>query len=302
MKNIHDAANFKPEEYSVVDYLDNQRPRYMGGPVEYYVAEVKRWEEEMAHYFPGWRNANPNIHACGHCGNVQVRYIVCVEHMPTKTNVVFGSECVEKLQFANRDELKATQIRARAEQGNARLATYGKRCTFLASRPALADWLTTIDNPVHANNGFAHDVVSKLNQYGSLSERQVECLVKSLARDIEFAATAATRAAAEEARKATALPAPTGRVVVTGTVVMTKIYESGFSKVGQLKMLVLLDTGAKVFCSVPSSLETEGDGVLKGKRIEFTATFTPKADDALFAFGKRPTKARVLTTETPVVS
>lgn len=302
MTNPHDATNFKPEEYSVVDYLDNQRPRYMGGPVEFYAAEVKRWEEEMAYYFPGWRNAQPNIHACGHCGNTNVRYIVCVEHMPTKTNVVFGSDCVLRLNFANHSEFKAAQVRARAEQGNARMAIYQKRVAFLEANPELATVLANIDAPVHANNGFAHDVLNKLNLYGYLSERQVECLVKSLARDVEFENTRASRALAEETRKATATPAPKGRVTVTGTVVMTKVYESSFSRYGQLKMLVLLDTGAKVFCSVPSGLDTEGDGILKGKRIEFTATFTPKPDDILFAFGSRPTKARVLTVEQPVVS
>lgn len=300
MTNIHSPTNFKPEEYSVVDYLDNQRPRYMGGPVEWYAAEVKRWEEEMAHYFPGWRNGNPSIHRCGHCGNCNVRYIVAVEHMPTKTNVVFGSDCVTKLNFANRDELKAAQIRARAEQGNARMAIYQKRVQFLESNPTLAAALVSIDEPVHANNSFAHDVVNKLNQYGYLSERQVECLLASLKRDVEFAATATARAEAEAARKATALPAPSGRVQVQGTVVMTKSYDSQFGVT--LKMLVLLDTGAKVFCSVPSDLDCCEVGTLKGQRVEFTATFTPAPDDKLFAFGKRPTKARVLTTETPVVS
>lgn len=296
MKNIHDAANFKPEEYSVVDYLDNRRPAYMGQPVAWYVEEVKRWEEEMAHYFPGWRNGAPNIHACGHCGNTNVRYIVCVEHMPTKTNVVFGSECVEKLQFENRSALKAAQVRARAEQGNARLAIYSKRCTFLEANPTLAAALTTIDDAVHAKNGFAHDVVNKLNQYGSLSERQATTLLDSLARDIEWAATAAARAEAEVLRKASASPAPTGRVQVQGVVLSVKAYESQFGI--NHKMLVQLDTGARVFCSVPSSLDIE----IKGCRVEFTANFTPAPDDALFAFGKRPTKARILTTEQPVVA
>lgn len=300
MTNIHSPTNFKPEEYSVVDYLDNQRPRYMGGPIDWYVEEVKRWEQEMARFFPNWRTGNPSIHRCGHCGNCNVRYIVAVEHMPTKTNVVFGSDCVTKLNFANRDELKAAQIRARAEQGNARMAIYQKRVSFLESNPTLAAALTRIDEPVHAKNGFAHDVVNKLNQYGYLSERQATTLLDSLARDIEWAATAVARAEAEALRKATALPAPTGRVQVQGTVVMTKSYDSDYGTT--LKMLVLLDTGAKVFCSVPSDLDTCEVGPLKGQRIEFTATFTPKPDDALFAFGKRPTKARVLTTETPVVS
>lgn len=301
MTNIHSPTNFRPEEYSVIDYLDNQRPRFMGGNPAWYAEEVKHWEREIARFFPNWRNGNPSIHRCGHCGNCNVRYIVAVEHMPTKTNVVFGSDCVTKLNFANRDELKAAQIRARAEQGNARMAVYQKRVSFMQANPALATALVDISEPVHANNSFAHDVVNKLNQYGYLSERQVECLLASLKRDVEFAATAIARAEAEAARKATALPAPSGRVQVQGTVVMTRGYDSQFGIT--FKMLVVLDTGAKVFCSIPSDLNnTEDYGTLKGKRIEFTATFTPAPDDKLFAFGKRPTKARVLTTETPVVS
>lgn len=300
MTNPHDATNFKPEEYSVIDYLDNQRPRYMGQSITGWQEEIKYWEEQMARYFPGWRNANPNIHKCGHCGNTNVRYIVAVEHMPTGKNVVFGSDCVLRLNFANHSEFKAAQVRARAEQGNARLAVYAKRVAFLAANPELATVLANVDAPVHAKNSFAHDVVNKLNQYGELSPRQIECLIESLARDVEWENTRASRAAAEEARKATALPAPTGRVQVTGTVVMTKSYDSDYGVT--LKMLVLLDTGAKVFCSVPSDLDCCEVGTLKGKRVQFTATFTPDKNDALFAFGKRPAKATVLTDTAPVVS
>ena len=117
--NIHSPANFKPEEYSVVGYLDNKRPQYSGGSVEGFKAQVEAWERDIARYFPHFKEAclvpyfGHDIKHCHHCGNGQVRYICVVEHLPSKALLVFGSECVNKLAFANRDELKLAQLKAR---------------------------------------------------------------------------------------------------------------------------------------------------------------------------------------------
>jgi hypothetical protein len=288
--NRHSVTNFKPEEYEVLDYLDNQRPRYCGMPVQLWKEEIAAWEANIAFYFPHWKSAGQghpehNIHKCRHCGNTNVRYIVAVLHHPTQTNVVFGSDCVEHLGFANRSAFKAAQVRARAEQGNARLRVYHQRVEFLKALPELEAFLKSenlFTSPLHANNHFARDIVAKLNQYGSISPRQVECLMASIQRDLE----APARQAERDARKAAAGPAPEGRQEVSGEVVMVRDYDSQFGV--QTKMLVVLANGSTVFVSVPSSATVE-----KGQQIKFTATFTPKADDKTFAFGKRPTKLSV---------
>jgi hypothetical protein len=291
--NIHSVANFDPSEYEIEEYLDNQRPRYCGGPVAGWAAEVENWENTMASYFPHWKAANlfpeQNIHKCRHCGNTNVRYIVAVWHSPSARNVVFGSDCVAHLGFAGRDDFKASRVRARAEQGNARMRVFKLREEFLAANPAVLDAITAAADPVHANNAFVRDVLSKLNRYGSLSENQVNAFVKSLARDRDNELVKAHRAEAEAARRATATPAPNGRVTVQGEVVSVKDYDGQFGICW--KMLVLLDTGSKVFVSVPGGIDQT---TLRGRKVRFTASFTPSATDPLFAIGKRPTKAELI--------
>jgi len=97
-------------------------------------------------------------------------------------------------------------------------------------------------------------------------------------------------------------PAPAGRVVVSGVVAATKWQDNGFG--GSLKMLVEADAGYRVWTTVPRDLinilVTDSSGwqelreVTVGERVEFTVTLKPSDDDATFAFGSRPTKARVL--------
>ena len=133
------------------------------------------------------------------------------------------------------------------------------------------------------------------------------------------------RADAEAARKADATDAPEGRAVVEGVIVATKTYESQYGTTE--KITVLADAGFKVFVSLPSQIagrwvmsaegphggredhaqpgedapdQYEFDGsewfapAGRGDRVRFTATFERSADDATFAFGKRPAKAEIL--------
>lgn len=298
---IHSPKNLKPEDYSVIDYLDNQRPRYAGGSIEGWRAEIARWESDWAHYFPHWRNGNPSIHHCHHCGNGNVRYISIVKHTPTSQLLAFGSDCVHKLEFANRDELKLAQLKARAEQGHARLRVWTARNEFL-SLPETAELKRIIDEkvieqPSHAANSFARDILHKLDQYGTLSPRQIECLIDSLRKDDERA----NRKIGDEAEKLTltaaGIKAPVGRQVVEGTVLSTRMNETAFGPV--FKWLVKLTTGpsagTKVWTSIPSSLlNNASDKELRGKNVRFTATFEHSPTDPLFAFGSRPTKGQLV--------
>jgi hypothetical protein len=319
---IHNEANFQPEQYEVLDYLDNRQPQYVdfmppislcaANPGAYaaaaeqaradYEAQLRQWNATMDSYFPGRHESNPSIHKCTHCGNTQVRYICAVKHRPTGVNVVFGDVCVERLQFANHDSFKAEQVRARAAQGNANLRLFHQREQFLASYPAFATVLNNVEemsHPDHARNGFADDILAKFQKYGCLSERQVECFIQSLDRDHVYARQAAERAAQEAERRFTAQPAPEGRQTVEGEVVSVKRYEPAASYYGAetiMKMTVVLTTGAKVWLSVPNAADSSS---IKGCKVRFAATFTRSATDQLFAFGKRPSKFEVLA-EAPV--
>ena len=268
---IHNPTNFEPSDYIVEDYLDNQRPKYCGGPAEAYEQEVAWWREEMTRTFGA--DYASKIHHCIHCGNGNVRWITAVKHTPTGDVVVFGSDCTERLGFANKVAFKLAQLQARAKARKVRFVTYNKRTEFLASHPAIAEALVNISKPEHARNDFAQDVLRKLDQYGSLSDAQVNALVKSMARDLEYVARKAAEAAEPKG------DAPSGRVQVTGTVLSTKTQEGDWGIT--TKMLVKLENNSKVWVTCP-------DGVERGDTITFKATFEVSKDDTSFAFGKRP--------------
>jgi hypothetical protein len=291
--SIHHAVNFHPEDYEVLDYLDNRPPSFeqfapcFGAPEGSYEAARQafeharqEWARQMDVYFPHRHEQQPSIHHCTHCGNGNVRYIVAVRHSPTGQNVVFGSDCVARLSFKNQNEFKAAQVRARAEAGNARMAAYAARQKFLAEHPELEAALKEISDPVHARNSFAQDIVSKFNLYGGISDRQLECLISSLKRDHEYAQRKA--AEAQEVKG----PVPVGRQEFNCEVISTKVQSSDFGDV--LKMLVKLENNSRVWVTVPSAAAAAGS-VNRGDKLRIRATVEASKDDLSFGFGKRPT-------------
>lgn len=290
--SIHHAINFHPEDYEVLDYLDNQPPRFemfapfVGAPtgsleVARQAHEVARahWAKEMDSYFPHRRQEQPSIHHCTHCGNGNVRYIVAVRHSPTGQNVVFGSDCVARLGFKNQSDFKAAQLRAKAEAGNKRMAAYAARLRFLEANPDFKAAVEQFDPeaPVHKRNDFARDVVAKFNHYGSLSPAQVESFLRSLARDVEYAAK---RAAQDAEPKG---PVPVGRQEFNAEILSVQQRENAYGTVW--KILVKLENNSKVWMTLPSSA---GDAK-RGDRMRFRATIEASKDDHSFGFGKRPT-------------
>jgi hypothetical protein len=273
MATVHNPIHFEPSDYAVEDYLDNQRPTYCGQDMESWKQEIAWWEADMRRALGAdWVR---KIHRCVHCGNARVRYITAVLHVPTGDRVVFGADCTARLGFTDRVAFKLAQIKAKAEAGNQRMKVWRQREAFVAARPALAAAIDQAKGDVHAMNTFVHDVIGKLNRYGSLSDKQVAAVVASLAKDVERAAGRAADATEVKG------PAPAGRQTVTGTVLTVKDQESDFG--WTRKMLVKLANNARVWVTVPS-----GAGVERGATVTVTATWTPKDDDTSFAFGKRP--------------
>lgn len=287
-KAIHQAVSFHPEQYEVLDYLDNKPPQFcppgfacpqhiLDAALDAYRADRKAWSDMMQAYFPH-RGEGCDIHHCTHCGNGNVRYIVAVRHVPTNQHVIFGSDCVERLGFANQSAFKAAQIRARAEAGNARMAAYVARLKFLEEHPELKAALEALnlEDPIHARNNFLRDLVHKFNQYGNLSERQLECFFESIQRDKDYAAKKAVEATEVKG------PLPVGnRVEFTGVILSSRQQESDFGPV--TKILVKLDNNSKVWMTCPSAASPD-----KGNRYTFRATVEASKDDSHFGFGKRP--------------
>jgi len=278
MATIHTERNFEPSDYVVLDYLDNKRPAYCGGPVEGYIEICQQWEADMERALGSdWRAKS---HRCAHCGNGMVRWITAVLHKPSNERVVFGADCTERLGFENHQAFKLALLKKRAAAHKESLRIWNARCAFIEKHPSIAAALTAIEEPVHAANVFVKDVLRKLDRYGSLSDKQVAAVESSLARDVEHAAKKAAEAAEPKGE------APEGRTEVTGTVLSVQFRESDWGETA--KMLVKLENNSKVWVTVPSgALGT--DGGLKGKTITVRATFERSRDDKSFAFGKRPT-------------
>lgn len=270
---VHNPTNFDPAHYEVEDYLDNKRPEYFGQEIEAYKQEILWWEREMERALgPTWR---AKCHRCVHCGNGNIRWITAVRHQPTGDVVVFGSDCTERLGFPDKVTFKLAQLQSRDAARKVRVKAYLKRQAFVEANPAVAAALAAIERPEHAGNHFVKDVLSKLDRYGDLSEKQIAAVTASLARDLTRAAQKAAEALEVKG------DAPSGRVDVTGEVLSVQFREGDYG--GSFKSLIKLDNNAKVWVTVPGE-----DSFKRGDRVTIRATWTPSQDDKSFAFGKRP--------------
>lgn len=281
---VHNPTNFEPRDYEVQDYLDNRRPAFYGGmSADEYRQELDDWTAHMT------RTLGPDFRAksgrCIHCGNGNVRWITAVRYAPTGEVVVFGSDCTDRLGFANAHAFKLAQLKARADARQVRFAIWHKREKFLVSNPDIAIALKDIALPIHARNSFAADVLRKLDQYGELTSKQTAAVLASMERDRTFAA----RKAAEQSEVKGA--APSGRVEVTGEVLTVKQQESAYGYGGETvwKLLIKLTNNSKVWVTRPSG----GSDIERGDTVTVKATWTVSDTDQAFAFGKRPTLLNV---------
>ena len=279
MSTIHNPSNFQPEDYTILDYLDNQRPEYVFGmhPDQYH-AEVAAWRSDWQQYFQ-----QPQ-HRCFHCGNGNVRYCVIARHIPSGDLVVFGVTCVERLRFADHDEFKADQVRKAAAAARFRHKVAAKATQFIDARPALKKVVEQILNDeAQQDNGFAQDVVSKLFQYGDLSDRQIECLLESPQKHLDWKKRDAERKELEKN-----IPEwKSGVLRVTGEVVKRKTVDGYYGRVR--KALIVLEDGRK--CWGTSSTRFPVDLQVK---FSFTAEFEVSKDDPKFAYYKRPKQIEIL--------
>jgi hypothetical protein len=236
--------------------------------------------------------------ACDYCGTGI--YNVFVVQSSDGREFKVGSDCVLKtgdyglvqvVRNARRVQARERRV-ARAQQARAERAqrAVADAQKFLAAHEGLADALA-IDHHI------TRDLAAKLQQWGSLSERQVALAFRLVEQ--------ATQRAAEAAQL---VEAPQGRHAVQGRVATVKEHESQFGRV--LKMLVVITTPDgtwKAWGTVPSEVEREaatqyrarseaqfGRGVpLLGRIVSFTASFE-RGRDRGFAFFKRPTKASLV--------
>jgi hypothetical protein len=226
---------------------------------------------------------------CGHCG-AHLKYGALMTYAKETALIVVGEECLDN-RFQSGLTKQEFQTLREAGRLNRERATKAEQVTaFYAANPDLV-------NARESENSFVKDVMGKLEQDGELTERQVEAVKKAVRIDAERAANKIKWAA--EAKLAA--DAPSGRVTVTGEIVSTKYQESAYGST--LKMIVKTDDGWKLWVTLPDSIyrdikgsgfQTNSNAKLEGNRVELTVTVTPSDRDPKFAFGKRPSKGRVV--------
>lgn len=229
--------------------------------------------------------------SCHVCGASAI-YTVLFYHAGTNEYIRTGQDCAAKMEMPY-DELRYNAFRKGIT--DARLAVAGKRKAEALLKDKGMDLAWNIyaeTNPeVTAKYQFEEktvvDIVSKLVQYGSTSDRAINYVGVLLNKIANRARVEAERAA--EAAKAA--DCPEGRVWVKGEVISHRFDEGPYGTTE--KMLVKDETGYKVWGTVPSSITVE-----RGTKVKFSAQVEPSKDDPKFGFFKRPTKAEVTNVST----
>ncbi len=311
MKARHDAhrpSTIKPMDY---EYVAQQCMKIEGlGDCEILMENRKRIAAHMK-MTGGKYSGHEHGGNCGVCGSVNAVYTVLFYHAKTNSYIRMGTDCADKCHMGNPEDFRT--FRTQVQDALKRRAGKAKAQAILTEGGLDRVWTiyeaTTasgfpgeqvditgrqVPSSVPFEERTIFDIVGKLVQYGSISEKQTAFIAKLVSK-IDTRAERARQRAEEDAK---ALPCPTGRLQVEGTVLSTKYQESPYGET--LKMLVKTDAGWKVWGTVPSVLEifTDGDvqrGLQHGDRIRFTATVTPSDKDDKFGFFKRPTKAERIT-------
>lgn len=194
------------------------------------------------------------------------------QHIATGEHIHLGHSCAEKYDMlCDRTDFECAIDGLKRETAAVRLRDMAARdrAEFLAAHDGLAADLAMV-HPIIA------DIGARFAEYGDLSLHQI-ALVRKIAAEIRNPALAEAH-----------VPAPEGRVTVTGTVVSVKPrndYDPA------LRMTVKVTTPAGSWLawgSVPAGLR-----VARGATVEFVATLT-RGRDAHFAIYKRPAKAHLV--------
>lgn len=251
---------------------------------------------------------------CMICGNANAVYTALFFHALTNSYVRAGQDCTDKLEMSGLDwnefrknignDLAAKAGKKKAQALLEQAGILEAWAVSLAERPACEcpngpdGWHTSQCERGYKAESTIKDIVANVVKYGNLSGPKANYLKVLLDQIKNRPAIAAARAAEMEA----AAPCPTGRIVITGTVLTVKEVVSTFQSGNRrffsgrhsepdttFKILVRDDSGFKVWGTRPAGTEA-----VRGSRLKFTATVEPSRDDAKFGFYKRPAKAELL--------
>lgn len=201
---------------------------------------------------------------------------------------------------AHEDKLEAKRVARAEKKHNARQERFARQCEAIPALATLRKWqdaspvwdadrgeMTDGDETWFMVGTVASDIMFKAFDY-DLSEKQIAVLEREVAQVTERTAKKAEREAQWAAEAEAAEDAPEGRVTITGRVIKTFVKETQYGT--QYKIMVKLDTGARIYMSSPKSVPFE-----TGITITGTVTVERSEDDSKFGFGKRPSKFEVVS-------
>jgi len=288
-KDIHRPSEINPEDYYFVALNCHKLE-----PDD--LTDLAQWREVFRNHqkatgasFSGHQDNG----GCDICGANCV-YTAIFYHEKTNKYIEVGTICAEKLDMGDARQFK--NFRTACKSATELKAGKKKAKATLVEKEMFTAWYHYISKEIlpqyPANKVYiVRDIVGKLVQYGSLSEKQFDFL-KSLLEQIENWDAIQKR---REEEKAKAEDCPTGKVAIKGSVVSTKWHDDFYN--GRTVMTVKTKEGYLIWGTVPSSLLWDEEGLaidLKGKDVEFNANLTPSDSDSKFGFFKRPSKAKIV--------
>lgn len=275
---MHTPKNFDPQDYEVIDYIDNHGPQCPNVPQEFspearnaiyaeYTQERKAWETNCKTLLgDSW---GQKIHTCVHCGHsFHTRYIAVAKQISTGQNVSFGHICANRIGILNKASFRLKYIKDYASRMEVHNQKVIAKHEFLLAHPGLEQKLFT-------DHHIISDINHRLYINGNLSDAQINLVDKIL----EQIAEAARKKAEEESLPKTICPE--GKIEISGIILGFKNQQNEFGT--SLKMIVRDNRGFKVYGTTPSSYDGQ-----KGDTITFTATVSRSKDDEFFGFFKRP--------------
>ena len=284
--DIHRPSVIEPDEYEFVcfDYLgcaDLGAVLALAGERETFRAH----QAETGGRFSGHEHGG-SCHVCG----AWAIYLCRFHHATTNTYISTGADCAEKMDMGEASAFRAFQ--KSIHDARDRAAGKAKAQALLEDANLAGAWtIYQQENEPGAHWQYEEttvaDIVSKLIRYGSISNNQTAFVGKLLSliaeRPARLAAQATERAAAAP------VPATDGRILVEGEILTVKAVETAYGTTD--KCLIKTSAGWKLWITLPADIGTaaRGDTVALSCRVEASK------DDPKFGFGKRPSRARIVT-------
>lgn len=191
--DIHRPSAIKPEDYVLIGF------KYIG-PADIFdgVCDDRIAINEHIARNGGKYSRHAHGGTCGVCG-AYAHTLGVFWHVKTNTYINVGEDCAEKLDLDEGIAFRSAKKRIAAGLETARGKVRAQK--FLTENGLLAAWEIAQGTVDKWEENTIRDIVSKLVQYGELSEKQTAFLKTLLAKIPAREANKATRAIADAASK-----------------------------------------------------------------------------------------------------